>query len=299
MLISATRPGMHLARDAAAALVLVAASPAVGGAVQAPPIRDNSFLLEEAYNQERGVVQHVGLLQHAGRRDGWQFTFSQEWPLGSQRHQLSFSLPFTGGAGSTGPGDLGLHYRLQLLGGGDEPFALAPRLAMLLPTGDPREGTGAGSAGFQLALPASVMLGRRFVGHLNGGLTLTPSTENTAGAAATALDLGAGASVVWLAAPWVNLLVEGTWARIDEVVAPGRAAGRDEAFLSPGLRFAWNLPGGRQVVPGVAWTIGVGPSAGDGSLLLAYLSFEHPFRRRLTPPEAAAQVASHPSPQAQ
>jgi hypothetical protein len=272
----------------------ILAAPAAAAA-QAPAIRDNSFLLEEAYNQEAGVVQHAALLHHAGGGAGWQVTFSQEWPLGSQRHQLSFSMPFASGSGGSGLGDLGVHYRYQLLGGGDEPLALSPRLSVFVPTGSPVKGTGAGSIGLQAGLPASVTLGPRFAAHLNAAFTLTPSSENPVGGTATAFDLGAGASLIWLAAPWMNVLVEGIWARTEEVVGAGVTAGRDEAFLSPGLRFAWNLPGGQQLVPGIAYAVGIGPSGGDEPLVLVYLSFEHAFGRRLTAPEAAAQLGLHPS----
>src|SRR5262245_1643983 len=50
-------------------------------------IRDNSFLIEEAYNQEPGVVQHIftgsfGLDDRGGPRTRtWDLSFTQEWPL--------------------------------------------------------------------------------------------------------------------------------------------------------------------------------------------------------------------------
>lgn len=285
-------------RPLGAALLALGAVPATGTASQDPAIRDNSFLVEEAYNQDAGVVQHAALLQHAGGRAGWQVVFAQEWPLWSQRHQFSLSVPVVGGTGATGLGDVGLHYRYQLLGGGEERLALAPRLSLFIPTGDTDHGAGVGSVGVQAGLPASLALGSRFAGHLNLGATLTPSAENPGGSAATAFDLAAGASLVWHVAPWVNLLAEAVWERADEVVAPGAVAAREEAFLVPGVRFAWNLPGGRQVVPGIAYAFGAGPSSGGDSFALVYLSFEHPFRRRLTGAEAAAQLALHPSRQA-
>ena len=51
-------------------------------------IEDNSFLVEEAFNQEAGVVQTIfgGLLF---QQSGWALTFTQEWPAPSIRHQLS------------------------------------------------------------------------------------------------------------------------------------------------------------------------------------------------------------------
>ena len=46
-----------------AVLVASAAGQAARSASEAPPIQDNSFLVEEAYNQERGVVQHINTFQ--------------------------------------------------------------------------------------------------------------------------------------------------------------------------------------------------------------------------------------------
>jgi hypothetical protein len=42
------------------------------------------------------------------------------------------------------------------------------------------------------------------------------------------------------------------------------------------LRFAIDFPSGLQIVPGLSFPIGMGPSQGDYGLFL-YLSFEHPF----------------------
>jgi hypothetical protein len=42
---------------------------------------------------------------------------------------------------------------------------------------------------------------------------------------------------------------------------------------------AFNFAGGLQIVPGVAYTIGVAPKGVEDSLFL-YLSFEHPFQRQ-------------------
>jgi len=56
------------------------------------PLQDNSFLIEEAYNQEAGVVQNiVNGLWSRGSED-WLLTFTQEWPVPDQRHQFSYTL---------------------------------------------------------------------------------------------------------------------------------------------------------------------------------------------------------------
>src|SRR6185295_11889984 len=53
-------------------------------------ISDNSFLVEEAFNQEAGIFQNIF---NAVRGDhAWASTFTQEWPLGSQAHQFSYTL---------------------------------------------------------------------------------------------------------------------------------------------------------------------------------------------------------------
>ena len=57
------------------------------------PIQDNSFLVEEAYNQEDGVVQHISFFQYLPST-GWAFTQTDEWPLRTIKHQLSLT---TGG----------------------------------------------------------------------------------------------------------------------------------------------------------------------------------------------------------
>lgn len=62
---------------------------------------DNSFLVEEAYNQEPGVVQHIfgafyGQNKLGGADDkSLSLGFTQEWPLFSQTHQFSYTVPYT------------------------------------------------------------------------------------------------------------------------------------------------------------------------------------------------------------
>ena len=63
------------------------------------------------------------------------------------------------------------------------------------------------------------------------------------------------------------------------MTGPGRTAASDGLLVSPGIRWAHNFSSRLQIVPGVAFPIRVGPSAGDAAVLL-YLSFEHPFRSR-------------------
>ena len=79
---------------AQAALLLLLAPARRSAAQESPePIADNSFLIEEAYNQEPGVVQHISNFARPEGGDAWDFGFTQEWPLGGMRHQLSYTVP--------------------------------------------------------------------------------------------------------------------------------------------------------------------------------------------------------------
>jgi hypothetical protein len=261
--------------------LLLGATPAAAQQDAPVPIQDNSFLVEEAYNQERGVVQHVSTFSRAAGAGEWTYTFTQEWPVGGRRHQLSYTLPVSrlaaDGQNRTGLGDLGLNYRYQL-GSAESSIAFAPRATLLLPTGATRWGLGAGGAGAQVNLPLSVVLPASLVAHTNAGATYTPSARDALGNRASAVDYSLGQSVVWLAHPKLNLLLEAVWSRTEDVIGPGRTGPSTELLLAPGVRGAIDLASGLQIVPGLAFPVGVGPSRGDRSVF-AYLSFEHSFAK--------------------
>ena len=258
-------------------LVLVLLPAALGAQQATPPepIRDNSFLVEEAYNQEGGVVQHIGTFARA-REGGWAASFTQEWPVRSMRHQLSATVPMQGGDGVDGLGDVAMNYRLQLSGGA---LAFAPRVSAVFPTGDAERGMGAGAMGAQVNLPVSWQPLAALVLHTNAGAAWTPRARAPDGGRALSRQLVAAQSAVWLAHPRLNLLVEAVYTSATEPVADGRSARQEEVTLNPGVRWSHDLPGGLQIVPGVAVPIGVGPSRGARAVFF-YLSFEHPFGRQ-------------------
>jgi hypothetical protein len=245
-----------------------------------PGIADNSFLLEEAYNQEAGVVQHISAFQRSLTVETWSYTFVQEWPLFGQTSQLSFTVPLqrvtNDGSSAAGLGDLAVNYRYQLAGVEGRASA-APRLSVLLPTGNERKGLGSGAPGVQLNLPVSVTLGPRFVSHWNAGVTATPAAKNGAGAEAATMAYNLGGSLIWLARPTFNVVVEVVWTRGEQVTGPDQTAASEEVVVNPGVRWAHNFASGLQIVPGIAFPFGLGPTAGEERVFL-YLSFEHPFR---------------------
>jgi hypothetical protein len=267
-----------------AAVVLFVLAAEAAAEEPSGPIQDNSFLIEEAYNQERGVVQHAQLFLWDWKSGGWAWTFTQEWPVPDQTNQLSFTALLSRverRGGGTGLGDFALNYRYQLLGSGEAPVAIAPRLTVFFPTGSYANSLGAGSVGLQVGVPVSVVLSDRFVAHGNAGALWTPKARNAQGDRAALVIPYAGASVVFLAKPSWNALLETFWVRTESVSDAGSVEVGQTLLLSPGFRYAWNFQSGLQIVAGVGVPIGIGPSRGQYSMLF-YLSFEHPFAS-LTP----------------
>jgi hypothetical protein len=271
---------LSLAPQAPTPDVPQAQKPAAPPAEEPAGIQDNSFLVEEAYNQEPGVVQHINALQRDLRGANWYYTFTQEWPVPRQQHQLSFTVPVLAlenppGAGA-GLGDIALNYRYQLVGSGETRVAVAPRFTVLLPTGNEKYFRGAGGVGFQFNLPLSVMLTPRLAAHTNAGFTYVPSSTDAASDSAAAKAFNLGQSIIWLAHPRFNVMLEVSYTHAEVVTGPDQVESGDVLLVSPGIRWAYNFKNGLQIVPGIAFPLGVGPSAGVRSVFL-YLSFEHPM----------------------
>jgi hypothetical protein len=244
------------------------------------PIQDNSFLIEEAYNQEDGVIQHISTFQRLTSSHSWVYTQTDEWPVRSLKHQLSVTLSGTyagdfAGSGA-GWGDTAFNYRYQLIGSGETKLAVAPRLSVLFPTGNPTFGRGSGGLGLQTNLPVSIQHSARLVTHWNAGATWVPRAVDNNRDAARTIGVNLGQSVVWLAKPRVNFLLETLWTSGESVVGPDKTLRSQDLYVSPGVRWAYNLKGDLQIVPGIAAPVGIGPSAGDKGIMF-YLSFEHPF----------------------
>lgn len=261
-------------RSAALLLCAVAVARAQVATPQSEPVRDNSFLVEEAFNQPAGVVQHVLVLE-APTKGGLSFTLGEEWPIRGMRHQFSFSVPVQRPAigGLTGVGDVGLHYRYQLLGVSGGRTYLAPRMSVLLPTGDEALGTGAGGATIEALAPLTLEFSRvSFNANLGG--SLTPRARDGSGIVAATNTITAGGSAMWATTRTFNLLLEALWNR--ETTVAGLA---ERGFtVSSGFRWAQDFAGGTQLVRGVAYSITRGSDATTRAVIL-YLSIEHAFSR--------------------
>lgn len=246
-------------------------------ALNSSPIQDNSFLVEEAYNQEDGVIQHISFFQRLSTGD-WAFTETEEWPLRTQKHQLSLTLVATHADGFSGSGwgDTFINYRYQLVGSGDTRLAISPRLSLLLPTGSVSQAQGMGGTGIQVNLPLSFQLNKKFVTHWNVGATWVPRAQNELHQRAGSLGVNLGQSAVWQASNRFNALLETVWTSTPQVAGPGVTTPQHGFYISPGVRWAHNFRNGLQIVPGVGMPIGVGPASGQVGMIF-YLSFEHAF----------------------
>jgi hypothetical protein len=244
-------------------------------------IEDNSFLIEEAYNQEAGVVQHIftGMSNFTPLKN-WNFSFTQEWPLWNQTNQFSYTILYNSyNSGDIGGfGDLLLNYRYQLFG--KEDFAaIAPRLSMIIPVGDKEKGFGNGTPGIQFNFPLSKRISEKFTINSNTGLTLYPNfTSNNINNEAIANTLtfyNAGVSIIWLAGTNINFMLEIVTGNNNSIAGNGDISYFNQTIINPGFRYAIDIHD-FQIVPGLAFPITFAQSEKTSGVFL-YLSFEHPF----------------------
>ena len=242
---------VHVAR--VVMLIAAIASPARAQSTPAFEIIDNSFLIEEAFNQDKGVVQTIGTMR-LDARDDWESSITQEWPLLGHIHQISYSIPYASTSAARGIGDLLLNYRIQLTSDTRGIPAFSPRISVILPTGDSGRGLGDGGLGWQLNLPFSEQA-RDIYLHWNIGFTRMPTVSRP----------HIGASAIWRAAPKLHPMIEAL------------VEGRDRVTLSPGVRIGWNRGDAQWVICLAA------PLVRDNSAAtlsaLGYLSYEVPFTR--------------------
>jgi len=235
-------------------------------------------MVEEAYNQENGIIQHISYFQRLSGSKNWVYTFTDEWPLRTIKHQLSTTVAATHSGGFIGAefGDMLINYRYQLVGSGEAALAVAPRISLIVPSGNPFQQQGFGGTGLQTNIPVSIVCSKRLVTHWNAGATWIPHAKNAMGEKAGTVAVNLGQSFIWQFSNRFNGMLETTWTSNEEVVANGKSRRSQDIFISPGIRWAYNFKSGLQIVPGVAVPVGVGPSSGEKGIIL-YLSFEHPF----------------------
>ena len=263
-------------------------------------IIDNSFLVEEAFNQEPGIFQNI-LTFERGRHGEWEAVFTQEWPLAAMAHQFSYTVPFSGGGGR-GIGDVSLNYRFQAMTETGARPAFAPRFTLILPSGDEQQGFGHGVAGWQVNLAFSKQIADTYL-HWNAGVTqfsgvATPGRLDREETTANLLNWKLGGSAIWRARPMFHLMLEGL-AAFDALPAPFGSSTRSQVItIAPGVRSGWNI-GDAQLIVGLAVPLSFAhneplsarrldafralgaepPRLDDDRAALAYVSYELPFKK--------------------
>jgi hypothetical protein len=255
------------------ALTLAAAGDAVAQAPEPFAITDNSFLLEEAFNQESGIFQNILTVRRANI-GAWETGFTQEWPLFTQRHQISYTVPFRSSDGASGVGDAFVHYRLQVFDGSDARPAFSPRLSLILPTASNE--LGSKSFGWEFNLPFSKQVGNVFI-HGNAGMTHLPAAE-IEGQEYNLLASRVAGSVIWRVQRMFNLMLESVvdW---EEGVVDGQTARSATVTVVPGFRTGWDIGDETQVVVGLGLPVAF-RDHGDSAGVLVYFSYELPFVRK-------------------
>ncbi|MGH9311827.1 MAG: metal-dependent transcriptional regulator [Vicinamibacterales bacterium] len=266
----------------AARAILVALASTSSAAAQTPgaasssapfEITDNSFLVEEAFNQEANIFQTIFGSLFIG--DGWAVGVTQEWPLGGQTHQFSYTLQWLDGGASSGFGDGLVNYRYQAMLEGPGRPAFAPRVSVVLPFGSVPRGLGDGSAGLQFNLPFSKQTGDWYW-HWNAGLTWLPQADVDDTREENLASPFVSGSAIYRLRPMLNLMLESVL--LSEEFVGDAGTTRERFFtISPGARGGWNL-GDHQLILGLAIPITWGAGETDAGTFV-YASYELPFRR--------------------
>ncbi|XGC80699.1 transporter [Bdellovibrio bacteriovorus] len=244
----------------------------------AEPVKDNSFLIEEAYNQEEGVLQFIQGFQYSDRSNDWNYTFTNEIPLGGETHQISYVIPVNksldqNGADQTGIDDVLINYRYQLFN--NQMISMAPRLSLIMPTGDYKKGFGSGVLGLQFNQSVSITLNDKWANHWNLGFTYLPDAKNAADQKASLFGYNFASSVVYFMTEKTNLLCEFVFNSQEEVIGEGQKAEGTSYLLVPGIRTAFDVGEETEIVPGLGAVFGLGPSAVEHETgVFVYLSIE-------------------------
>lgn len=247
-------------------------------------ISDNSFLIEEAYNQERGVVQHIVLLDKDWSTKDLGLSFAQEWPLGGQKWQGAYAVNADREFGGF---VLEAQIRRQLFL--NENIALAPNIFGSLPTGNAEPVTEYEDGGrFGVGFPISIAASSRTTFHLNLSVEYFRMVQNSLFGASesdyvpygtySAIAPHLGVSAVQMLAPTMDVMLEFVY-DTEWLEEPRFRDEQSAAFLSPGFRHAWNFSSGAQMVGGFGLPIGLTDDVPEVSGLF-YLSFEHSFLKQ-------------------
>jgi hypothetical protein len=251
-----------------------------------PAFEDNSFLLEEAFNQPMGVIQNIFNFNWDNiHYKNAQFSFTQEIPLTDLKHQLSYTFVYNfaenqNGGMNNGFGDMTISYRPMLLGEKDWAMVI-PRFTLILPTGKPSDGLGSGAPGFQFNIAVTKRPSRKVVTHFNAGFTYLYKSDryifsNNENRLAYEHDLffkNIGAGIIWYPVRKANAMVEYISNFISGISEENVITTDHQQIVNPALRFCIDN-GKMQIVPGIGLPMRIVNGKYQDTGLFFYLSFE-------------------------
>src|SRR5262245_2066701 len=158
---------------------------------------------------------------------------TQEWPLFSHTHQISYTLPFASTDLGSGIGDAYIHYRLQVLDGDNGGVSFSPRVSLILPSGSVSKAIGQRSGGWGVTLPIGPQSGDRCA-HWNAASTKGPPAMGADDLVHDLLTQRVAASGIWRARPMLNVMLETVveWTAVPTGPSPTRHISR--TTVSPG-----------------------------------------------------------------
>jgi hypothetical protein len=240
-----------------------------------PAYEDNSFLLDEAFTQPKGVWQNI--LNVYARKNDFASAFSQQIPI-TDRHQFGYTLNYSvvGKGGDSGFGDIYLHYNYAWKGKADR-ILLMPEFTLIVPTGKNR---GYGGWGGQFTLAATKRLSPKVMTHYNIGYSYVSRADfitsgNSTDRAFFEEDLhlqNAAASVVWYVTRRFNLMFESTGGAGKKLVDT-HTTKVFNLTLNPGFRVLFESETA-QLVPGLSVPLNFENSSFAGAGVSVYLSYE-------------------------
>ena len=192
-------------------------------------------------------MQFIQGVQYLTKSKSLGYTFTNEIPINSQQHQFSYTLPYNkidssqsvDGTNIQGVGDFLINYRYQLMN--DDHISIAPRISILLPTGDYKKGLGSNALGVQFNQALSIKVSDEFVTHHNMGFTIIPDAKEPGGEKATTVSFNYGTSVIYLASENFNFLCEFIGNSTESPQPLIKKSRQDSFFVVPGFRYAFNF----------------------------------------------------------
>ncbi len=240
-------------------------------------LEDNSFLLEEAYNQKPGEFQFIQGYRsfHSGKE--YHFISDGEMALGSEKHQFSYQITRLKEEVDHGSfGDTTLNYRIQSVNELD--FLMAHRFGLILPSGSVKENSGYGVTGFKYVQASSFLLSDEWDNHWNLLFTHYPEAKvKFSDKRRTLNEYGISSSLVYHWKENLNFLLEGIYEAHEKLNFKNQKKYDYHFILNPGVRTAIDLSWKEtQTAPGISFPVRYQEDQIDHGVVL-YLSIEPKF----------------------